>query len=378
MVKRRLLIVTIILLVIIVLVVVFSQKRKPILVGFAGELTGRHAGMGVDGRDGAQLAVDEINEAGGINGRPIKLIIKDDKGDPVVARRVDAELIEQGVVAIIGHMTSGQSAAVLDLINEAKVVLLAPTSTSSRFSGRVDYFFRVINTSDTYAKALAGHMYNNRGVRKLTGIYDLGNRAFAETLWKTIQADFERMGGDAGQAFTFTSGRTDLQDLITDVAAAEPEAIMLISSPVDTALMAQYLRREGLTSKLFASGWSNTKELLEKGGRAVEGLEANAGYYAQDPRPVFQSFLRRFKKRYHRQALFPATYGYESVLVLAHALEQTGGKAKGLPQALVEVKNIEGAQGPISLDEFGDPLREIYISVIRDGQFEVIEVISMD
>ncbi len=141
MAKRIFLAVGFVLLVVIVLIVVRSLRSRAFLLGFAGELTGRHAGMGVDGRDGAILAVDEINKTGGINGRKIKLIIKDDKGDPEVARRVDVELIKQGVVAIIGHITSGQTAAVLEQINKANVVLISPAASSIQFSGQADFFF---------------------------------------------------------------------------------------------------------------------------------------------------------------------------------------------------------------------------------------------
>ncbi len=221
-------------------------------------------------------------------------------------------------------------------------------------------------------------MYNNRGVRRLTGVYDLGNRAYSEPLWVAVQAEFEQMGGDAGRAFPFASGEVDLQKLIIEVRDVEPEAILFIASPPDAALMAQYARGEGLTSRFFISSWALSDELLEKGGRAVEGIEGTSSYVAQNPRPANQAFLRRFRERYHREPISAAIWSYESVLVLAYALEQTGGKIDGLPQALLSVKNLEGIHGSITLDEYGDAIRDTGIAVVKDGQFVVTEMISMN
>jgi branched-chain amino acid transport system substrate-binding protein len=114
---------------------------------------------------------------------------------------------------------------------------------------------------------------------------------------------------------------------------------------------------------------------LEKGGRTVEGLELNAVYDPQNKFPGFQPFVERFEARYNRPPDFAAAYAYESVLVLAEALKHTAGEADGLPEALTSIKNLEGVQGTISINEYGDVERDSYIAIIKDRQFEVIEVI---
>ncbi len=349
-------------------------SSEPIKIGFAGELTGARADLGVAGRDGVILAIDQINEQGGINGRSIELIVKDDQGDPDIARQVDAELVDEGVVAIIGHMTSGQVAAVLDQINRDKVVLFGATVSSDRFTGKTDYFFRVSATH--MGAVLADHMYHNRGIRQVTGIYDLDNQAFTESFWQAVQARFIESGGDASQSFTFASGETDLQALMTKVKAVEPEAVVFASSAFDTALMAQYGRQLELDAQYFTSGWAHSDELLSKGGRTVEGMEMIINYNAQTSFPAFQEFVQQFETRYKREPTFPAANGYEVVLVLAEALAQTGGQAEGLPQAIIAVENLEGVQGMISMDEYGDVNRDVYIAVVTDDEFEFIDMPS--
>ncbi len=351
------------------------MAATPIPVGFASELTGPQADLGVAGRDGAQLAVEVINQAGGINGRPLELVVKNDQGKPKVARQVDAELVEQGVVAIVGHMTSGQTAAVFEQMNTARVILLSPTASSSQFSGQADYFFRLIPHTDLLGKALASHIYA-QGVRRITVVYDLSNQAYTESFWRAVQAEFERLGGKVEQPFTFTSGQTDLRTLMTQVTFSKPEAVVFVSSAVDTALMAQYSRKEGTPISFFAAPWAQTNELLEKGGRAVEGMELEAIYDPHNPFPAFEVFEKQFQARYNRSPDFGAVYAYEAVQVLAQALRQTGGQTDGLPEAIKSVRDVTGVQGLISLDEFGDVKREVYMTRVENGQFEMIKAIA--
>ncbi len=356
--------------------VVGCVSKAPITVGFVAELTGKRGQLGVDARDGAQLAVDVLNEQGGINGRPIQLLVRDDKGDPETAQQVDAALVEQGVVAIIGHTTSGQAAAVYDQINAAQVVLLSPGASSEQFSGQADYFFRALPTTDLMGEALAWHIYHNRNVRHLVCVYDESNRAYGEFLWQAIKVKFEALGGEAGQLFTFMPDETALDALMQQVQAAAPEGVVFIASPVDTALMVQYGHQQGLEARLFSSPWAQSDALLEKGGQAVEGLEMIAGYTPQIPYPPSQRFAEQFEARYGRQPTLLASNGYEAALVLAYALKQTQGRAQGLPEALVTVKDLEGAYSPISLDEYGDVKRDVYIAMVKDRAFEIVDIIS--
>ena len=138
-----------------VLVLAGCQSTPPIKIGLAVELTGRRADLGVAARDGAVLAVENINANGGVAGRQIELLIMDDQGDPQIARQVDQQLVSQGVVAIVGHLTSEQTAAAFEQMNQAGVVLFSPTSSSGDFSNQADYFFRIMPSNDLMARSLA-------------------------------------------------------------------------------------------------------------------------------------------------------------------------------------------------------------------------------
>lgn len=350
--------------------------NQPILIGFSAQLTGRQGELGVASRNGAELAVEEINANGGIGGRQIKLIIVDDKGEAETARQVDADLVKQGVVAIIGHPTSEQTAAVFDQMNQAGVVMLSSTSSSSKFTGQDDFFFRVIPSNDFMGKAMGQHIFAQENIRKIAGVYDLNNQAFTETLWHTIQGEFQRLGGDARLEYPFKSGEVDLKSFAQEIIAEKPDAIVFMAAAVDVALMSQYVRQNGYEGRLFSSPWGHTKELIEKGGQAVNGIEIVAVYNPSHPSTAYAQFSEAFEARYGRAPTLGASHSYEAVYVLARALEQTDGKAEGLPAALKTINNFPGLQGNITIDPYGDVLRELYIVRVENGQFNIIETMK--
>ncbi len=349
---------------------------SPILVGFSAQLTGRQGELGVASRNGAELAVEQINARGGIDGRPIQLIVMDDQGEPETARRVDAELVKQGVVAIIGHPTSEQTSAVFEQMNQSGVVLLSSTSSSSKFTGQDDLFFRVIPSNEFIGKALARYIAGQPGIQKIVGVYDLNNKAFTETLWFIIQNEFVSEGGDARVDFAFGSGKTDLQTLAGEIVAQKPDAIVFMAAAVDVALMSQYVRQLGFEGRLFSSPWGQTRELIEKGGKSVNGLEIVAVYNPSHPSTAYVQFTSQFSERFGRAPTLGASHSYEAVKVLADALKQTGGQAAGLADALKQTSNFPGLQGNISIDEFGDVVREVYIVRVEDGNFNIVEIVS--
>ena len=130
---------------------------SPILIGFSGQLTGKTSDIGVFGRNGAMLAIEKINETGGINGRPLKLIAEDDGNTPDGALKADKILIDAGVVAIIGHMTSSQTMAALPFINKNGMVLISPTTSTPELTNKNDLFFRTMVENPIQSKVLADY-----------------------------------------------------------------------------------------------------------------------------------------------------------------------------------------------------------------------------
>lgn len=342
---------------------------RPITIGFSAQLTGRQGEIGVASRNGAELAIEQINNNGGVNGRQITLIVVDDHGDPEIAREEDQKLIDQGVAAVIGHTTSEQTAAVFDMFNLQKTILISPTSSSQSFSAKDDFFFRNMSDNKSFAYLLARKIHD-AGAQKVVCIYDLANRAFTESYWLAMESEFQKLG-TSSQVYSFISGKSNLELLMKEVAAQQPDAIAYISSATDAALMAQYGRQMGVKAKLYGNTWAYTNELIEKGGRAVEGMELVGLYNPEYPSDKHRQFIEDFQHKYGKKPSLGASHSYEAMMILAAALRQTNGEKDGLRDALKGIKNFEGLLDPISFDEYGDVHRKIYIVRVENGSFVI-------
>jgi len=349
-------------------------KNEPIRVGFVADLTGKQAELGVQERNGVQLAVDKINASGGVAGRQIELIIRDDLGVPEVAKKVDRELIDAGVVAIIGHATSAQTVAGLEVTNPARVVLLGPTISSPALTGKYEYFFRVYPTFSNSAQAFAKHIYQNRKLTKLAIIYDTDNAAFSKTYRNIFAGKYLALGGILTDDVSFSSAaKTNIDLLLPKLRAGNPAGILMIAADVDAALIAQRIRLTGWQVPLFSSAWAQTATLIYNGGKAVEGMELEQAYALSSQAPDFLDFKKRYQDRYGDFPSFGAAYGYEAAEVLAAALQKSDGQAEGLRQALLGIRDFRGLIDTFSFNQYGDVVRPFYLSVIRNGNFMIID-----
>ncbi|HBW34104.1 ABC transporter substrate-binding protein [Desulfosporosinus sp. BICA1-9] len=355
-----------------------SMMKKTILIGFAAQLTGVQAELGVQERNGVQMALETINATGGVDGRKIELIIRDDHGIPEKAQAADRELIKAGVLAIIGHTTSEQTLAGLEVTNPAKVVLLGPTVSTPDLSGIDDYFFRVYPSFKNSAQAFAQYIYQRSGITRLAIIYDSDNAAYSKTYCSTFSSKYQSMGGAITSEISFSSvAQSDFSPLLLKLSASKAEGLLIIASDIDTALIAQRTRLMGWQTPLFTSCWAPTKTLINNGGQAVEGIKFEQAYALTSQSPTLLDFQARYQTRFGQAPSFGAALAYDSFLVLAAALEKTGGRPEGLRQALLETHDFQGLMNTFSFDRFGDVERPIYLSTIRDGKFITLEDLTL-
>ncbi len=348
--------------------------KEPIRVGFVAQLTGVQAELGVQERNGVQLAVDEINAAVGVAGRPIELIVQDDLGTPEGARAADQELIDAGVVAIIGHATSGQSLAGVTVTNPARMVMLSPTTSTLELSGRDDYFFRIVQSMDRQAQQSAQHIYQERHINRIAVIYDTDNAAYTKGYLQAFADTYQSLGGKVVAEATFSSRmQPDYAQPVAQLRASDPDGLLIIAADIDTALIAQRTRLMDWPIPLFTSSWAQTETLINNGGQAVEGLQLELISAMNEQTPEYLDFVARYQDRFGVAPSFAAVLSYETAQVLAVALQKTGGEAEGLPQALVGIKDFRGLSDTFSLDKYGDAIRPIHLGIIRDGKYESIE-----
>lgn len=343
--------------------------KEPITIGFLGGITGRAADLGIGGRNGAQLAVEIRNQAGGVGGRSVRLIIEDDGQDSAVAKQAAARLISQGVSAIVGPMTSSMAMATVAQANDARVLMISPTVTTKVLSTLDDYFMRVVSSTGSYAKMSAAYHLDRLGIKRTVAVYDAGNLAYAESWLSDYRQAYEAGGGQLDQIISFrSSAATEFPTLVTEVLKSNPQGVLIIANSVDAALLAQHIRRRDVAVHISASEWASTEELLDLGGPTVEGITVAQFLDRDSTQPAYLAFRKAYIARFGAQPGFPGLTAFDAANVVLDALADRH-EGQTVKQAILAKRVFAGAQSPIKFDANGDAERESYMTTIRDGRF---------
>jgi branched-chain amino acid transport system substrate-binding protein len=348
---------------------------SPVLIGFSGQLTGQMSDLGVYGRNGATLAIENINSAGGIHGQPLKLIAKDDMNTPDGALQADFELIEAGVAAIIGHMTSSQTEAVLPFVSEQGVVMISPTTSSPKLSGKTDSFFRTISENSSQSKELAKYAHSTLALKTIVAVSDVANKSYSLTFADNFESVFTNHGGKMLAKLTYSSNDPQIWDSIANsVINLQPDGLLLICSAHDAVAIAQRIRPQDSKIRLLSGAWAYTNELIKWGDEYVEGMTFVIDYTADNPNPEFIKFRESYKNRFGKTPNFASAFTYEATLALAEGLKKTGGSREGLADAMAPSRTINGVIGPFKLNEYGDVMRNIFIVTVQNSTFRTMEM----
>lgn len=342
--------------------------QEPIRLGFIGGLSGRVADLGEAGRNGAQIAIDEINLAGGIAGHKVELLVRDDEQSPEKAIAVTQELLALHVEAIIGPMTSAMAEAIAPISENEGVVLVSPTVTARKFFGRVDNLFLIMSSTRVDAGLSASFHYNQSGFRRVAAIYDMKNRAYTESWLEDFTAPFQELSGKVMPVPFLSSPATNYAEIADKALESRPDAILLIAGAADAAKLAQKFRERDQQVAMFAAQWATTERLIEYGGKAVEGMYLHnyADRWSEAPR--MQALRAVYRDRYQRDPGFAGVAGYDAASVILDAMSRRREK-QSLREVLLANEPFPGAEGAIVFDRFGDSARVPHITVIRGGEF---------
>ena len=352
-------------------------KKQPVKVGVVAELTGKQSELGINLRNGIQLAAEEINAAGGINGHPIELVIKDDMGTPQGAENAENAVIDEGVVAVIGHLTSNQTVEGNKVTEERGVVLFSGTATTSLLSNKKDLFFRTEPSNEYFADQFAKYIWQAQTISNMAIIYDIDNDTYSIPMAETFESTFTALGGTVTKSIDFSGSETnDFSVIINNLLVPKPEGIFIIASPINTATIAQLIRLQGSDARLFSAPWSQGQEIIDYGGDAIEGLETITAFDINDPSPMLQEVKQKYRDRYAEEPVFTAMFGYELMNYLAEALKISDGKSEGLPDAILSIKTYDGLVGEIHMNEYGDSSRAVYVLRLVNHQYESIKKIE--
>jgi branched-chain amino acid transport system substrate-binding protein len=345
--------------------------KEPVKLGFIGGTSGRVADLGIAGRNGAQLAVELANLRGGIDGRKIELLVRDDGQNPEVARQRLRELAEAGVTAVIGPMTSDMAVALLPLINEKRLLTVSPTATANELAGKDDYFLRAISPASVYAGLSAQYQYQVLGLRRVAVILDQRNKAYSENWAGDYRRRFEQLGGIVVSYQAFVSGEQAGLGALADAAIeGRPDGVVVVANSVDAALLAQLLRQRSPTVRLATAEWAATERFIELAGAAAEGVVLAQFFDRTSAAPSYQAFRQTYRERFGEEPGFGSVTAFDAANVLIESLSRHPQRSP--KAAVMAIRKFVGVQNAIEFDPTGDARREVFVTVVRAGKYVVV------
>jgi branched-chain amino acid transport system substrate-binding protein len=347
--------------------------RGPLRIGYIGSLSGSGADMGEEGRNGAMLAVEERNAAGGIGGRRIELVVSDDASVAEAARAAAASLIASKIELAIGSNNSAMADVVVPVFDRAGVVLISPNVSAMRFVGRDDYYFRMNSSTRVNSAQYARFLAERRGRPPASLLWDSSNATFSKSWLDEFRASYAAAGGRVLSELAFDPRAAGgYGGLVDETMARGPGAILLVANAIDSARFAQLFRKSGSKALFAAAEWAGTPQLIELGGRAVEGLLMLQEYDPFDAGPRFALFSASFRERFKSEPSFTSVLSWDACQAAFAALEGRR-PGEGVKGALLRLGPFQGLQQKVSFDAFGDSRREAVFSEIRNGIYQKAE-----
>lgn len=358
-------------------IVLSRPKAEPIKIALVTTLTGPASTAGVFTRNGALFAIEETNAQGGINGRQVVALVRDDKADPAEALRIDRALIKEGVVAFLGHYLSSISVQVAPLMNEHQMPILSLGAATGVLYGLDDQFIRITLPNNMRTPIAARESYNRQGVRKVAIVYDRSNAAYTESVKTLFYSTFKQLGGEVALSLPFNSKEAfSASDLATELLQSGADGLFLVTDAMHGALICQHVRRQNAEIPISACAWACcVPDFILDGGRAVDGVISIVECDMNLQTPMYLAFKKAYQLRFGQEPSLHARDAYMMTKMLIKALEQTTDPSK-IKAALLSSGGIEGFDGHIGLDAFGEPLRPAYVMQVQDGQGVILSKIE--
>ncbi|MFY0528266.1 ABC transporter substrate-binding protein [Archangium gephyra] len=348
-----------------------------ILLGEVGSLTGAQATFGVSTRNGIDLALKEVNAAGGVKGKKVAVRVYDDQGKPEEAAQAVTRLITQDkVVLILGEVASSNSLAMAEKAQAAGVPMITPSSTNPSVTEKGEYIFRVCFIDPFQGFVMAKFARENLKATQVAILQD-NKSAYSIGLTDVFTQKFAEMGGKIVTTESYSQGDTDFRAQLTAIKKTKPQAIYVPGYYNDVGIIARQARELGLMVPLMGGdGWDSEK-LFELAGNALDGSFFSNHYSPENPDPKVQKFIADYKAAYGAVPDALAALGYDAAKVAIAALERAKDlSGPSVRDAIAQTKDFPGVAGNITLDKNRNAVKSAAILKIANGKTEFVTTIS--
>jgi branched-chain amino acid transport system substrate-binding protein len=355
-----------------------SSGSSEILIGEFGAMTGATATFGQSTDKGITMAVEEINAAGGVLGRQVKVISEDDQGNPEEAQTVVTKLINKDrVSAILGEVASSNSLAAAPVCQQSGIPMVTPASTNPKVTQVGNYIFRICFIDPFQGQVMAKFAFNSLKVKKVAILRDI-NSDYSMGLANFFKQSFVAMGGEITSDESYSQNDKDFSAQLTSIKSKNPEAVFVPGYYTEVGLIARQARTLGISVPLMGGdGWDSEK-LWEIGGEALNGCFFSNHYSVDDPSPAIQSFVTSFKAKYNGETPDAmSALGYDVAKVLVDAIRRAGSdNSDSIRMALATTNGFAGVTGAITLDSNRDAVKPAVVLEIKDGKFAFKETVA--
>lgn len=348
--------------------------EEPIRIGEYASITGKEASLGQSSHNGTLMAIDDLNAAGGVLGRPLLLITEDTQSKPGESATAVKKLIARDkVVALLGEVASSRSLEAAPVAQLAKVPMISPASTNPKVTETGSYIFRTCFI-DPFQGPVMAKFAQEKLRAKRVALMVSNSSAYSIGLAKFFREAFTAHGGTIVLEQKYAEGDKDFKAQLTAIKAAGVDAVFNPGYYNEGALIVLQARDLGLTLPIFGADSWEAEALIELGGKAIEGAYLCSHYSPADPSPRVQNFVQAYKKRFGSTPDSNASLGYDSVLVLVDAIQRAGSTDRTqIRDALAATKNFPAVTGNITIDAQRNASKNAVIIQVQKGKFEFVQ-----
>ncbi|MCW2240098.1 ABC transporter substrate-binding protein [Azospirillum canadense] len=356
-----------------------AQAQDTIKIGMVEPLTGSVAYNGKSVVEGAKLAVEEMNAAGGILGKKIELVIEDGQCTPANSVNAVEKLVQKDkVAALVGAFCSSATAAIMPVAQKYKIPLVTGVSSQASLTEQGNpYFFRAAETDALMAKAFAKILANDLKLTKVAyiGVNDDWGRGGVEEFSRDLSA----LGAKSVLTEYFDHGTTDFFTLLTKLRAAKPDGVFVAAETQDGSILVKQIREMGLDAKVFGVGSWATADFINLTGSAAEGIHAAVPYASSMDAPRNQTFVKSYEAKYRVKPGKYGAAGYNALNITAQAIARAGNTDAEAIRAALAKTQYEAPNGVYRFTEKGQAYGFDAVLVrIEGGQPKVIASTPVD
>lgn len=347
-----------------------EKAGDTIRIGVAGPMTGDQSKMGIDFKNGVELAVEEWNAKGGVLGKKITISVGDDQHDPKQAVSVANKLVNDGIAGVIGHFNSSCSLPASSTYHQAGIPMITPASTNPKLTEQgFDKVFRICGRDDQQGRVAADFVLNKLGKKKVAVVHD------KTTYGQGLADEFKKALGSGAEVVAYegvTQGDKDFKAVLSAIKTKKPEVIYFGGVYPEAGLIAKQARELGVDAAFVSGDGTIDTKFIEIAGAAAEGTYLT---FSPDPNniPTAKAFLDAYHKKYGDHGPY-SIYAYDAANIMLDAIQKAGVTDGKKVAEIIRSTPHQGALGKVQFDAKGDVTVAPYVVwVTKGGKFEELK-----